>query len=354
MSMLEAAILVLRANLRRVLGRHDRSDFPFGTARVLTPAEESSNKPAIFFEESAARIRACAFGADIGEALALLSGSPSQYRPTIEYIINNAFAAGNRIYCNGERKLFSLATESFEFSEFESVDEAALSSSFIGAHFFGDWLLHDCATMLLCEERFDFRFFMNMPVWPDRAVYERGFDFRFDGRSTLFCRKLVLFDDIYQNRAKIARLRALRTRIRNHYDGRPEGSGLFYIVRRASARDRTITNQDAVIAALEPLGFQTIRTEDDPDVARRLLDAQLIVSVEGSHLGHALYALRDGGGIVVIQPPERFDTAHFDWARQMDVAYGFTVGIANENGFAVDIDELLRIIDLVLERINQS
>jgi len=354
MTLIRAASLVLEAKIRRALGRSSKAQFPFGDVHVLHEAEQSNTTGAIFLEESARRILTCAFGVSREQELKRVSGNSATLGQTLQYKIKDAFVCGDRIYAAGEEKFFNNQVGSFKISDFDVIDVAAVSSSYVGTFFFGDWLCHDCATMVLCEERADFRFFMNTPHWPDRFVYERGFDFRFDGRSTLFCRNLFMFRDLSHNRAKIDRLRTLRKRLRERYDERASTADLVYIARTASKRDRTITNEDAVIARLESRGFQIVRTETEPDIVRRLINSRLIVSTEGSQLSHAIFALRDNSGVVVIQPPERFFNAHFDWCRMMGVPYGFTVGEANESGFSVDIDELLRIIDLVLEQTARS
>jgi hypothetical protein len=79
----------------------------------------------------------------------------------------------------------------------------------------------------------------------------------------------------------------------------------------------------------------------------QLFGARIVISVEGSQLSHALYSLGDRAGLVVIQPPDRFFNSHMDWARLLDVRYGFVVGEQKEAGFYLALDDLLRTIDLV-------
>ena len=77
-----------------------------------------------------------------------------------------------------------------------------------------------------------------------------------------------------------------------------------------------------------------------------LMEADFVISVEGSQLSHAVYALAEGGLRFGLQPPFRFYNAHKDWADALGMHYGFVVGDMSGEGFTVDPDDIMRTIDL--------
>ena len=93
-------------------------------------------------------------------------------------------------------------------------------------------------------------------------------------------------------------------------------------------------------------GFSII----DPDqqsvteIAASLSGARIVVSVEGSQMAPAIYAIADGGALCLIQPPYRFNNVFKDYADCLGLHYGFTVGSEVTGGFIVEIAALQRTI----------
>ena len=86
------------------------------------------------------------------------------------------------------------------------------------------------------------------------------------------------------------------------------------------------------------------------DFINSMLDASIIITIEGSQDRHALYALRDGGGMVTLAPPDRFYIATHEWARNLDMHSGIVIGTVAEGGFTIDPDEVLQMVDRLLGR----
>jgi capsular polysaccharide biosynthesis protein len=88
----------------------------------------------------------------------------------------------------------------------------------------------------------------------------------------------------------------------------------------------------------------------DPDltsagqIAAAIHNARLVVGIEGSHLAHAIYAIADGGTLLAIQPPNRFNNVFKDIADAMALRYAFIVGAPVPGGFEVEVDRLDRLI----------
>jgi hypothetical protein len=75
------------------------------------------------------------------------------------------------------------------------------------------------------------------------------------------------------------------------------------------------------------------------------LESEVVVSVEGSQMTHALATLRDGGTLIALQPPDRFNNNYADLCDCAGLRYGFIVGERVQGGFRVDIPQLLALLD---------
>jgi capsular polysaccharide biosynthesis protein len=119
----------------------------------------------------------------------------------------------------------------------------------------------------------------------------------------------------------------------------------IFVARRGGAA-RNLTNEAQIIERLAAEGFAIIdpMSMSAEAVARACFDAKLVVGVEGSHLSHAFMQLRAGAGMLVIQPPTRFDNPFKDLCDIRGVTYGFVVADAQGDGFAQPLDRLLETI----------
>ncbi len=227
---------------------------------------------------------------------------------------------------------------------FLSASPVALTSG--GCAYFGHWLRDDCATALLPVDPGP-RVIMKSPDWPDKTIYRTLFEQT--APEVLDCAaidELVYYDDIYQNGFKVPRFEQLRATLRRHVT--PENAGrIVYIRRGPSARHRPFYNEEAVLETLASHGIEIVTPESDTEsFIAKILDAALVISVEGSQLSHAVYTLRKGGGLLVIQPPDRIFTSHIDWANALGMDIGVIIARQQDDGFTTTAEEILRTVDL--------
>src|SRR5262249_51543014 len=118
---------------------------------------------------------------------------------------------------------------------------------------------------------------------------------------------LVMFQDFPQNSLKRKRYQTLRERIKAHY--RPSGRDTYVYLRRGQTGVvRTIQNEEEIIDALVRRGFQVVDiTIDSLDqIIETLRNAKIVISLEGSHLAHWIFASPEKSGLLVMQPADRF------------------------------------------------
>lgn len=322
------------------------------SSEILDPGHVVTGLPCIALPGQFERVKACAFGLDLRTEVAQLEGAPRHIGPTRRYLLKDVVVRDGILYGQGKRKGFNsdLDFNSHDRS-WQEYSEVALRSSLVGCHFFGHWLRDDCATHLLAEEAAQ-PISMPTPAWPDCEGYTEHFSQEYTSVRRAHIDRLHLFDDIHQNSSKARRFMQLRKA--SSREASPSRQKIVYMMRGAQGKQRTLLNERELVEALSARGILVLKAETlaIDELIRQLSGATIVISVEGSQLSHALFNLRDKGGVLAIQPPDRFFNSHFDWARALEMQYGVVIGIAQETGFYVPIDEILKTLDLLLAKIS--
>jgi hypothetical protein len=353
--MLRYHLALLHHRLRRLLRRDGRLRDSDAVVETLWPEEAVSGPPAIHLPGELEKALRPAFGR-LEDEIAKARGGPFRAGPTLRLRLRHAALDNRVLYSGGRRKDF--VREDFvnppppdRSTPVVRFGRAVSPSSYVGCNFFGHWLRDDCTAWLLAEEDVAAgasRFTVWTPDWADKQKYAALFGQDWTPLARCWAEELTLYHDISHNTHKVGRYRQLRALIREARPPGPAGE-LVYIPRGRSGKSRPVVNEAALIAALEARGGRVFPAESAATLAATHRDCRIVISVEGSQCAHGLYALREGGGLMVIQPPTRFYNAHQEWARQLGMHYALIVADEVEEGFQVDIHRFLRTLDL-LER----
>ena len=228
----------------------------------------------------------------------------------------------------------------------QEIERGALYCTFGGNRYFGQWLMDDCVTYPLAVSE-------GVPVTTAQPVnshtpgYEAGLEMKPVRTAGAFFRELVVFEDIGQNQSKHARFRGLGERLRQRVEHRSH-PGVF-IVRGATGSRRVMRNEMEIAERLrDRRGFTIIDPvkEDVPAIVTACAGAKMVVGVEGSGLMHGILMLEPGGGLLVLQPPNRFSAIYKDLTDRDQQQFGYVVGLARGEDFWVDPDEVERTLDL--------
>jgi hypothetical protein len=79
----------------------------------------------------------------------------------------------------------------------------------------------------------------------------------------------------------------------------------------------------------------------------RLARADVVVSVDGSHINHAYFAVPDGTPLVVLIPANRFTAVHGGVAHAMGMRFGCVVMDAAGDDTFANPDEVVNTVDLM-------
>lgn len=230
-------------------------------------------------------------------------------------------------------------------------EETVITNSMQGLEFFGHWLGDDCAAYEAFRDHPDLKS-MCMPAWNDLPFFQQAFNQQWNQNALIQSKNLILLRALGFDRRKAERYRILRSRLRAAYRDAVETGKVVFIRRGASAKPRaTIANEAELLRHLEDRGITIVTPEGNTGTfTRQILDASVIISVEGSQACHAIYALREGGALLVLQPPDQLYSAAQEWMRTLDMNCGMVIGTAAEGGFTINPDEVLQMVDRLLAR----
>jgi hypothetical protein len=98
-------------------------------------------------------------------------------------------------------------------------------------------------------------------------------------------------------------------------------------ISRAKAATRRVLNEDAIMSALAPLGFERVFLEEHSflDGVRLLRDAEVVVSPHGSNITNIVFC-QPGTPVIEIFSPKWVASCHYSVACQVGLNYGYVLG----------------------------
>lgn len=344
----------LKWGMRRLIAGRTR-DLQTMAARSweICPGETTQTPAAIYLPEALDRITDLSPWRDWETEKRLVQGCRAEHAASRAYLIENVDLAGAFLYRKagkaqpgfGRQKIFRSDNRPIRH-----ISEAHLVSNWAGSHYFGNFLRDDMPLGLLPAQD-DPKITVETKPYHHEAGYRQLLSLPPPPRiSAARIDRLIMYSDFAQNASKAGRYAELRQRLRRNIGATgTEGRTGVYLKRGATGERRIVANEAEMEATLADLGFDIVDSSalDAQAVARRMLDAPIVVSVEGSHLAHAMYSVAENGAFLVLQPPDRFAMVYKEFADRMDLRFAFVVGYPAEGGFTVGLNDLKKTLDLL-------
>jgi Glycosyltransferase 61 len=343
----------LRRNLTRaILGPGTLESTAFDR-EVICPAENVEVPPAVYLPGQLERVTGAPPESTKELEIDQAIRRKVTHAATIGYHIRDAVIIDGRIYA--KRLKYPLrVTPSVASKRIPPVElkKGALASSLLGNKYFGHWLRDDCLTYMLSEER-------SVPLCiepsfagPHLKNYQEYFDQEWSFTQRAYIDHLIVFQDYGQNSSKLRRYRRLNEKILQRFSGRRK-TPFTYLRRGNTGASRSIENEFELIEMLSRRGFVVADLEKDrlEEILEILVNSQVIVSMEGSHLAHCVFSVPSRSGLLVLQPPDRFASIHRGWAICQGIEFGFVVGSRGSSGYIFSGQEIERTLGLMTQRL---
>ncbi len=306
--------------------------------------EVLAHRPVIFEPEQLDRVITCGFDGKRAVEFAKLRETSFTGTPAERYRLGESIIIGGTLITRGSRHILRGMSELGSLiAKLTVYDRATLVNSQQGLHYFGHWLRDDC-TLYEAVKNEPNLLSVKRPDWPDRHYYEAGFGQAWTETRFAHVGDLTVWRDMSYSADKACRMQGLRARLRKAVAGRGGGK-IIYISRGEKGEPRNMSNAAAFEFAMREAGVEIV---DPGNVGAAILDARMIIAIEGSHACHGVYALAEGGSFLIIQPPERFYNPLRNWTSLLGLNYGIVVGQKDATSFTVNPDEVLRMVDRLL------
>lgn len=296
----------------------------------LEPGCEWELPPPLFLPDELERITGHATGLDPAANIATMTTRTYWQGPTRKHLWRDAIIADRTVMGKGRIAVLDKAPRrAILTASPRHIDEAAMCSTSQTEAYFGHWLLDG-----LCHELLGGGVTLETKAWPHKAGYRELAGLPAHPVDYARVERLWMLEDHELNRGRVARLRDLRRRIAPRH-GPLE---CVMIARGKSGVGRVLENEG-------DLGFPVIHPESmtAAEIAATLSRARLVIGVEGSALAHAIVAMPEGAGLLVIQPPNAFNSFYRPMCGMLGIRFGFTVA---DRPFRMDHDRLIRAVDL--------
>jgi Glycosyltransferase 61 len=316
----------------------------------IHPAEETTRPRAFFLPGQLDRILGFSpFSAGRKEEERLLCGEPrGVHAATRAFLFKDAILQDGRVYAHGSVDCVQDPAHRWPSVRVHaSHAQGALYSSYAGNRYFGIWLMNDLITYRLAVEH-------GTPVCTSRPMsahaksYEALLGMQPLRVSSGHFRELIVFDDLGQNQS--ARERFGQNRAALLLGTKPTRHPGVFLLRRNSGERRLLVNEEQIAHRLErQRGLRVIdcMSVDVPTLLQKTAGADVVISVEGSQIAHAMLVLEPGRSLLTLQPPNRFCSLFKDLTDRDGQHFGFVMGRPEGNDFRVDPDEVERTLDLL-------
>ncbi len=318
----------------------------------LCGTERVQVAPAIYLPGALDKIKALSPWQTWEREHVLIHGGEVEHAPSSAHLLENVQLVDACLYKGAARQQVGFGTERplRTWQPTRLLNQARLITGQTGSHFFGNLLLDDFPLALLAADG-------PPPLSMVRKPYSHEADYRRllhlpdpEPETQARIKQLLIHTDFAQNSLKLARYEQLRSALRKTL-GQDAGSRpKIYLRRGGDGEARILANEQALLPIMAAAGIELV----DPDVldaatiARRTLDATLVVGVEGSHLSHVIYSMAADATLLVLQPPTRFAMPYKEYTDRMQMRFAFLVGDEAAQGFEIAADDLQRMLELLL------
>ncbi|WEF23769.1 glycosyltransferase family 61 protein [Paracoccus sp. S3-43] len=230
----------------------------------------------------------------------------------------------------------------------EEIEDGLYISSRHIEKYFGHWI-HDASPQEQLAKNIGLRPVMaDLSKWTHVAEYRDLADLSQPLLTkAVFFRSIWIADDRHLNSHRVSRLHQLRDKVVSGLPATKARQGVF--IRRRMAGSRELRNEAEIIETLRQKNFSVLDPTQSTarEIAAILSNSKIAIAIEGSAVCHTLLSLREGAGLIVIQPADHFNALGRIYANAMGHHYGYTVADRVEGGYVQNTGDLMRTIDLV-------
>ncbi len=319
---------------------------------TLCPKEEQDVPPAIYLPSHLGRITGPTINCILSVTMERMHQTHAIHSPTLMYPIGKTRLFGGGIWTS-KNEFFTRSINAKDNFERVNLNQAVLTDTDVGISYFGHWLREVVPASLVGSDVIP-SISVRRPHFRHAAQYEHFFKLQTIYTNKGVVENCFLLSDFSQNSYKLERYLTLRDNLKSSLNPSDITYNGVFIARGQTGAKRLLINENEVIAHLEKRGFDVIYPEKMTveEIVRRLWNAKIVITVEGSAHNHAIYSMNLKGALLELQPPSRFGIIIKGACDCLGIGWGFYVCApsADGEGFYVDaFTDLDRVIGQLQE-----
>lgn len=337
--------------LYRLLGKPLRLEDYAKDAITLCPQERQEVPVSVYLPEHLHRVTGAAIYGVLATIMKNLHQTHVVHAPCLMFPIGKARLFGGGLWAHKNQFFRRKINKTDEFKAV-NLPKAVVTDSDIGLDFFGHWMRDVVPSNLVGTSEIP-SLSLRRPDFVHAAQYEQLFQLKTIYANKGHIENLFLLSDFSQNSFKRKRYLTLRDNLKGSINPQATSYSGVFIARGQTGTTRALVNEDEVIMHLEKKGFDVIYPEKmvPEEIIKRLWNAKIVITVEGSSHNHAIYSMALNGALLTLEPPNRFGTVIKGACDCLGIGWGFYVcAPANDGqGFYVDsFTDLDRVADKLL------
>lgn len=331
----------------KLFGRKLNPEVSMNDAITLCPQQEQEVPPAIFLPEHLQKVTGVTINYDVATMIRRLHQTHLIHAPSKMYALGTTKLFGGGLWTNRNEYIRRLIDEKDHFPHIH-LSQAVVTDFDHGYKHFGHWMRDVLPASMVAKPDIP-SLSLGNPKYPHAEQYAKLFNLK-----TIYANKgsidnLFMLSDYAQNSYKHKRYLMLRGNLKRNLNPKNTNYNGVFVARGKTGTDRTLKNAKELIGHLKAKGFDIIfpETMTSEEIVRRLWNAKVVITVEGSAHNHAIYTMALNGALLTLQPPKRFEIIIKGACDCLGIGWGFYVCTPSndDEGFYVDsFDDLDRVI----------
>ena len=341
-------------SLGRLFGKSFNLKSNMDNAIIVCPEERQDIPLAIYLPAHLDRIKGVSKFDTLQDMLQKAQQTYAIHAPTLLIPLGKIRLFGGGIWTHKNEFITRNISRKDKFPEV-NLNQAVVTDSDFAYTYFGHWM-HDAAPATLLGTSEIPSVSLRNPHYPHAIQYQQLLKLNHIYGNKGIIKNAYLLSDFSQNSSKKSRYLTLRDNLKHTLQAQDTSYAGVYIARGELGLARVLTNEFEVISHLQNKGFDIIYPEKltAEAIARRLWNAKIVITVEGSAFSHAIYSMSLTGVALILQPPNHFVVVSRDFCNVLGIRWGFYVCAPSHNrdGFYVDsFSGLDRIMDKLSEAV---
>lgn len=347
---------MLKLNFKPFTKKIDSFPKPKKDYEIIEEERVIESRLPIYLEGDLEKVKQAPFGITLQDEFEDFFSPTYSSGPFYHYQIDNMLLLKNRIYFDDyEYQLNPLekAVRYYQSKDLDEIENISFTSMRISNVFFGHWLREEL--MLIDYLQGKSEILSSSYITPQKKDIVDFFNLKFIVSQYAKIKHADMYDGWQHSKIYIDILKKYKEKIASTMEASDsEMPHIVYLRRGGSATNRALKNENELINTLRKSYKVTdFVAESTPiqELYPKIYSADIILSIEGSQMAHAIIAGRFGATLLCIQPPERFYNPFKNYCADVGLKYAILVAEPGKDkaSFFVDIKRLSYLLKKVVD-----